>query len=455
MLPARNGGLRMELGATKSALYIDFDNFFGGLIAVDPKAALEVAQNPSVWVERLRSAHGAMGRRWLVLRCYMNPAGWVNHPTQSGERLFFSRFRPFFTQAGFEIVDCPSLTRSSKNGADIRMTVDIMTALRAATRYDEVAIASSDSDFTHLLQVVRADDRRILMIATSGTAVAYQSLADTYLDEQDVLDLMSEPEEANATPTAEYSPQDSGERAAAPTLAPPAQPTSTATEPGEQSRSEAVDWQEFAEEVRSDYGAAAEPLNLARWSSALIGRFGQGLSADGWFGTGGFSRALERVGLEGLKMSQHFAWDARRHEAPDDSPTGAIAGVPPRIAPFCQIVHLPRIPSDRWPVVFQTLETYALMHDFQLTESTRWSRDHAADQGIDIPRSAFSYVVRACANGGAPLNADQVPNSRQIGEALLVSVLDGASRAGLDVTDDDISALRTWLHLDETEEPGQ
>ena len=48
----------MELGSIKSALYIDFDNFFGGLLSVDPKAALEVAQNPSVWVERLRSSHG-------------------------------------------------------------------------------------------------------------------------------------------------------------------------------------------------------------------------------------------------------------------------------------------------------------------------------------------------------------------------------------------------------------
>ena len=204
----------------------------------------------------------------------MNPAGWVNHPTQPGERLYFSKFRPFFTQAGFEIVDCPSLTRSSKNGADIRMTVDIMTALRATTRYDEVAIASSDSDFTHLLQVVRADDRRILMIATSGTAVAYQSLADTYLDEQDVLDLMREPEDSDSTPPVE-GPR---EEAAATDVMPPKEPAaSLATESGGAlSRAVAVDWETFADEVRSNYGAATEPLNLARWSSALIEKFGHG-----------------------------------------------------------------------------------------------------------------------------------------------------------------------------------
>ncbi len=80
------------------------------------------------------------------------------------------------------------------------MTVDIMTTLRAPNRYDEGALASSDSDFTHLLHVVRADDRRIPMI-TSGTAMAYQSLADTYLDEQDALDMMREPEDSDRTPT--------------------------------------------------------------------------------------------------------------------------------------------------------------------------------------------------------------------------------------------------------------
>lgn len=439
----------MELGSIRSALYIDFDNFFGGLLSVDPKAALEVAHNPAVWVERLRTAHSSTGRRWLVLRCYMNPAGWVPHPTQLGERLYFSKFRPFFTQAGFEIVDCPSLTRNSKNGADIRMVVDIMTALRAPTRYDEVTIASSDSDFTHLLQVVRADDRRILMIATSATAVGYQSLADTYLDEQDVLDLMLEPEIAADGP----APDDLGEGAVATNLM-PANEASTQEAESDDSPPipRAIDWQEFAVEVRSDYSAATEPLNLSRWSMALIERFGPALSAGKWFGTGGFTRALERVGLKNLGMSQRFAWDTSRHQAPDDQSGRASTRIPEEIARYCQIVQLPRIPSDRWPVLFRVLDAYALLHDFKLAESTRWSRDHAAQQGFDIPRAAFAYVVRGCVAGGAPLSADPPPTSERIGEALLASVRDGASRAGLEVTEDDIAALRAWLHLDESKD---
>lgn len=440
----------MELGLTKSALYVDFDNFFGGLLAVDPKAAIDVVQTPSLWVERLRVAHSQGGRRWLVLRCYMNPAGWVPHPNMAGERLYFSKFRPFFTQAGFEIVDCPSLTRSSKNGADIRMTVDIMTALRAATRYDEVVIASSDSDFTHLLQVVRADDRRIVMIATSGTAVAYQSLADTYLDEQDMLDLMREPEEADDLPASGSVEAE----AVVPDLSPSGELLTLGSgEPSAgPSPANAVDWKAFADDVRSTYSTALEPLNLARWSTTLIERFGHGLSEGRWFGAGGFARALERVGLQGLRLSQHFAWDTGRHQAPDDPVGAANVGLPSDIARFCEIVQLPRIPSERWPIVFRTLEAYAMLHEFQLTESTRWSRDNAAQQGVDIPRNAFAYVVRGCVLGGAPLNADPPPTVDRIGEALLASVLDGASRAGLDMTDDEKAALRAWLHIDESDQ---
>lgn len=44
---------------TRAALYIDFDNFLGGLIATDPTSAVEVAMNPSRWLSRLTYAQSA------------------------------------------------------------------------------------------------------------------------------------------------------------------------------------------------------------------------------------------------------------------------------------------------------------------------------------------------------------------------------------------------------------
>jgi hypothetical protein len=72
-----------------AALYLDFDNVFRGLYRLDPDAAEQFAEDPSVWVWRLqRSAVVDGPRRWLVLRCYMHSAGWV--PGGDG-RVYFSR----------------------------------------------------------------------------------------------------------------------------------------------------------------------------------------------------------------------------------------------------------------------------------------------------------------------------------------------------------------------------
>ena len=102
------------MGRRRSAMFIDFGNFFSGLLSSDPKAALELAEGPSAWINRLAAHDADNVRRWLVLRCYMNPSGSIAHPLRPGERLYFSKFRTFFTQAGVEVVDCPSLTRGGR-----------------------------------------------------------------------------------------------------------------------------------------------------------------------------------------------------------------------------------------------------------------------------------------------------------------------------------------------------
>ena len=149
----------------RSALYIDFDNFFGGLLRSDPQAAVRIAERPQVWIEGLTHPDGAPSRRWLQLRCYLNPGGSVPHPTEPGQRIRFDAFRPYFTQAGIEVVDCPALTKQAKNGADIRIVVDVMAALNQGALFEEFVLASSDSDFTPLLQVLRAADLRTCVIA--------------------------------------------------------------------------------------------------------------------------------------------------------------------------------------------------------------------------------------------------------------------------------------------------
>lgn len=95
----------------RCALFVDFDNVYQGLRQLDPKAAEAFASNPARWLERLengRDAEGEFRRRFLVRACYLNPS-------------VSAHFRPFFTRAGFRVIDCPSLTQQGKSSAGLKL----------------------------------------------------------------------------------------------------------------------------------------------------------------------------------------------------------------------------------------------------------------------------------------------------------------------------------------------
>uniref|UniRef100_UPI0028D314DE NYN domain-containing protein n=1 Tax=Kocuria palustris TaxID=71999 RepID=UPI0028D314DE len=285
----------------RSALYIDFDNFFGGLLRSDPQAAVRIAERPQVWIEGLTHPDGAPSRRWLQLRCYLNPGGSVPHPTEPGQRIRFDAFRPYFTQAGIEVVDCPALTKQAKNGADIRIVVDVMAALNQGALFEEFVLASSDSDFTPLLQVLRAADLRTCVIATGSTAIAYEALADEYLDEQDIFDLLAATEgaeqaeeEADAESPADddsegwddddpavldedddleddYDDEDDDE--------PRLLPERGARDSGED-RSQDADWEDFRSFVTRAYRRSTAPLTYTHLSRLALEELGDGLKAS-------------------------------------------------------------------------------------------------------------------------------------------------------------------------------
>ena len=359
------------------------------------------------------------GRRWLGLRCYMNPAGWVTNPRNESDRLYFSRFRPYFVRAGFDVVDCPTLARG-KNAADIRIVIDIMTALQGPAHIEEFVLASSDADFTPLLHVVRAHDRLITMIATGPTATAYEALADRVLDAQAMVDLMGS-----------EIPTEGNRETVLPQL-----PASGAGTPIEDS---------FAAEVSARYTSATEPINLAQTASQIANLLGPEVRASNWMGTGSFIRAVHRLNLPNIAFSQHYMWDASRHTPPAQSMNAGA--LPPEIAKFCQVADMPRIPSGDWPVAFAYLEEYAKTQQFSLTEASRWPRDRSQDAGHLIARAVFLYIVNACHSQGTRLDVDPPPTAEQLAHATLSSVMDQTQLAGVEVTEDDKQDLRAWLGL--------
>ncbi|MCY4101647.1 MAG: NYN domain-containing protein, partial [bacterium] len=165
----------------KSALFLDFDNVYGGLNGLDPEQAEAMADEPWKWLRHLLEQAGPqVSRDVLVRRAYLNPAGRVQN--REGTWTYFSTIRPRLTRSGFEVIDCPSLTAAGKNAADIRIVMDVLSYMAKNFRYDEFVIASSDADFTPLLYQLRADDRRTVIVAAGQTSTAYSEVADAVLD---------------------------------------------------------------------------------------------------------------------------------------------------------------------------------------------------------------------------------------------------------------------------------
>lgn len=475
----------------RSALYIDFDNFFGGLLRSDPQAAVRIAERPQVWIEGLTHPDGAPSRRWLQLRCYLNPGGSVPHPTEPGQRIRFDAFRPYFTQAGIEVVDCPALTKQAKNGADIRIVVDVMAALNQGALFEEFVLASSDSDFTPLLQVLRAADLRTCVIATGSTAIAYEALADEYLDEQDIFDLLAATEgaeqaeeEADAESPADddsedwddddpavldevedleddYDDEDDDE--------PRLLPERGARDSGED-RSQDADWEDFRSFVTRAYRRSTAPLTYTHLSRLALEELGDGLKASKWFGAGSFKKALERVGLPHARFDDRCVWDDTRHKAPAKTGSGSSGGrrddqtvnssveskaqhqvrVPEPVGRFCTVAKAPRLSRKQWNAVFTVLEEYSrTAESFSLSEATTWCQQRAKQLGHhQISREDLLYAIRGCTDAGIDLAGDDQPSKDVMRSAVHASIVEQARRVGFNASAKDTRALADWIGLD-------
>lgn len=436
----------MEPGRIRAAVFVDFDNVFSGLLDLDPKAALAFAQEPQAWLKRLAAVSALESRRsYLVRRCYMNPAGWRAHPALGSERVFFSRYRPFFTKAGFEVIDCPSLTHRHKNAADIRICLDVIDTLSAGTRYDEYVIASGDSDFTPLLQRLRAADRSVTVIASSQTAVAYESVADLFLDDQEVIELMvggSTSDEPGLpfgeTATADVTPTNGREVSVAVGDAPDAGMTT------------------LRASVQTALGSSSAPIHLAGLGEEIRSAMGSMVDDSHWFGHGTLSKAVRALDLPGVVVAGHHVWVDGR-DAPPHLEGQARPALPELVERICKVADVPRLDDVMWPRVFDTLAAYSTSHEFKLGECTRWVRDELGAAGVDVGRAGIGFVVRGAMYGGCPLNRVPPPSAIEVASAFLDNTVKRAGAAGLHLTPAEIRDFRDWIHRDISDdhlEPG-
>lgn len=294
----------------RSALFVDFDNVFSALCLQDPDAAEAFILEPRRWLEwitRYDAAHSGqdaaeagLRRRILVRRCYLNPNGSLVLP--NGERVFFGSFRNNLVQAGFQVVDCPPLTRGGKTSADIVLVMDVLDALHHATRFEQFILLSSDADFTPVLQRLRAHDRRTLVVAIGNAAEAYRAAADAVISSaafiggalgQDRL-RAAPPEDRRVPRPPAPLPQLPGGVLIDAAHAPRA-PADGATDP-------AAVRETILSAVLDELGRAHLPLHLPALGKRLLARLGPQVKTTDYGGAGSLARLLATAGDPRLEL---------------------------------------------------------------------------------------------------------------------------------------------------------
>ena len=417
------------MNCIKSALFLDFDNFFSGLLQLDRKAAYVLADEPGRWLDALATWNLPPGdrRHLLVRRAYLNPAGWVSDREWGNDsgRLYLSTFRPRLTRSGFEVVDCPVLTAGQKNAADIRIVIDTLQAQDASTRYDEFILASSDADFAPLLRLLRANDRRTVIISTGQTSPAYHTIADLLIYAEDLVGLLSA-EQASEVET------EGAADAADPAVV-------RESEQGHRERVQRLIHDYVDRQERPSYLSS---LGIMLRSTGLD----EAIDRSRWFGLGSLRGLISSMAATSdLRTNGLHVWNMAKHAEPEDEDDDVLTRMPAFVARCCRVTDLPRLNPQAWQATFATLARYAAAYDFNLTHCTAWTRDDLKQEGIHVGRQAVGFVVRGALYGGARLDARPAPSADQIREALLSITLDRVQAQGADVTEQDRTELSDWF----------
>lgn len=153
------------------AIYWDFENVHACLL--DEQAgelsyrstARYRPQEVVVDVARIAGYAAGLGRVTLH-RAYAN---WQ----------FFGRYAGQLQAHAIDLVQLFPLT-SSKNGADIRLAIDVIEDLRLHPQITQVVVVGSDSDYTALAQRCRSYGVRFAGVGTARTAAGYPAACDAF-----------------------------------------------------------------------------------------------------------------------------------------------------------------------------------------------------------------------------------------------------------------------------------
>lgn len=341
-------------------MFVDFDNVYTGLQALDPLAAKRFAEDPKHWADALSTgASGEEDRRFLIRNCYLNP-------------MVYSKYRTYWTRAGFRVIDCPSLTQRGKSSTDINLVLDAMDALTGNVEIEEFFIASADADFTSLIQRFRAADRMTTVIAAGAVAFAYREMADHVVESHDFVAILSGTTTEPIHALAAKQPQAAAASRAKTKVAPPAV-------------------REVLEFVRSAPGPVVGAMVAHRALAAE-----PSLKSD-WGGFGKFGTWVAQIGkdIEYSPSQGGWVWDAKRFSSADlPVPADLQPGVEERVI---RVTDVPALSATQFREIFTAMAARLHEHQFNRNELSRQVRDDCVSAGAPVSRNAVNFVLQGLA----------------------------------------------------------
>jgi hypothetical protein len=407
---------------TRAALFVDFDNVYIGLQKLDAAAAELFATDPGAWTDAIAGGegdNGPSGRRFLVRNCYLNPS-------------VFSKYRAYWTRAGYRVIDCPSLTQQGKSSTDINLVLDAVDILAGPVRIEEFFIASADADFTSLIQRFRAADRFTTVIVAGAVASAYRSTADRVVESDAFVSMLHG--QVGLPPADVKVPVDvelpsRGSRAPAPAA--------------NRTKAEAAAGASPAAVAVLDFVTSA-PGIVTNSVLAMHAQIAEPALAGDWAGTGSFTAWLAqfdgRVGYS-TKPPPGWAWDAARFSAAnlpdsiDDRPT-----IEQQVT---RVTDVPPLSTAQFRQLFLSLESRLKSGAFIRNETAKQVRDDCTQAGVQVSRSAINFVLTGLLYAGVPLTSDVTAQKLATGWAKNVEALCGGARMEFDESEKD--NLRMWV----------
>ncbi|QCO99967.1 NYN domain-containing protein [Arthrobacter sp. 24S4-2] len=399
--PSRRPGIR-------AAMFVDFDNVYTGLQALDPAAAKRFAEDPKHWADALSGAgSGESSRRFLIRNCYLNP-------------VVYSKYRTYWTRAGFRVIDCPSLTQRGKSSTDINLVLDAMDTLSGSGGIDEFFIASADADFTSLIQRFRAADKMTTVIAAGAVAFAYREMADNVVESHDFVAILNgttvEPIHAVASvqpPRAEGAPKEK------------ARPKTA---------SAAV--KEVCDFVRTAPGPVVGAMVAHR---ALT--VDPSLKTD-WGGCGKFGTWVAQIG-QGVEYSASrggWVWDAQRFSI-EDLPNEADveSGIEERVA---RVTDVPALSAAQFRQLFLAMAARLREQPANRSELAKLVRDDCVTAGQPVSRGAVNFVLQGL--GYVDFQLTDTATAEELAAAWTDDVEELCRVALMEFDDAERLALRRW-----------